>query len=83
MSYKEMSEADQAGFAGHMRRFREKYGLSQRELALAMGVGVGTVAGLEVSRVRPWPETVLKFQKVEARYRAVEEKKMDELQGMS
>ncbi|MDP9366883.1 MAG: helix-turn-helix domain-containing protein [Chloroflexota bacterium] len=46
------------GFGERLRRARERVGLGQRDLAAAAGIGVATVARLEVGQTHPRPVTV-------------------------
>ncbi|MDP9469236.1 MAG: helix-turn-helix domain-containing protein [Chloroflexota bacterium] len=46
------------GFGERLRRARERIGLGQRDLAAGAGVGVATVARLELGQHRPRPGTV-------------------------
>ncbi|MDP9368858.1 MAG: helix-turn-helix domain-containing protein [Chloroflexota bacterium] len=46
------------GFGERLRRARERIGLGQRDLAAAAGVGVATVARLELDQTHPRPVTV-------------------------
>ena len=50
-------------------RFREKYGLTQQQLAEAMGVHVNTVQRVERGRFVPNNDTVIRFQGVVDKYR--------------
>ncbi len=46
------------GFGERLRRARERIGLGQRDLAAVAGVGVATIARLELGQTAPRPVTV-------------------------
>jgi transcriptional regulator with XRE-family HTH domain len=53
--------------------FRKKYGLTQQQLAEAMGIHVATVHRVERGRYVPNNDTVLRFSEVEKKFKAGEE----------
>ena len=46
------------GFGERLRRARARSGLGQRDLAASAGVGLATIARLELGQTRPRPGTV-------------------------
>lgn len=83
MSYEELTEAECEAFAARVRRFRLEHGLSQKQLAAAMGAGWRTIVNVEMCAFRPFPKTVARFIKVEETYRRAEEMEFEGLEGLS
>ena len=55
-------------FAQQVHEFREMFRLTQLQLAGYMGVSARTIRNIEAADVCPFPETELKFRKVESKF---------------
>jgi transcriptional regulator with XRE-family HTH domain len=71
------SEDQRETFVRRWVAFRGKYGLTQRQLAEAMGTHYNTVCRVERGHYYPNNETVLRFEEVERRFKAGEEVQLE------
>lgn len=59
-------------FARRVKKFRRVYGVSQKQLAAAMGVVFRTVQHIESGEHIPYATTVAKFAEIERNFKAEE-----------
>lgn len=82
-NYRKITEAEQADFARRLRTFRRKNNLTQKQMALAMGIGHFTLVKLENCYERPYGRTLAALRRLEEKCSKAERLEMASLIGLA